>query len=90
MGKNVELSYSRDTTHPNTGGPNPGCSTIVGGIFHPTKQLAMFSPPNISYIVNSFGIKSYWEAVNYRTHASPPFEIPKPRKITVISSIISL
>jgi len=35
------------------GDSNPGRSTIVGGIFHPTKQLVRISPPNMPYIVNS-------------------------------------
>jgi len=34
------------------GGSNPSCDNIVG-VFHPTKQLARFSPPNMSYIENS-------------------------------------
>jgi len=25
--------------------------TIVGGVFHPNKQLARFSPPNMPYII---------------------------------------
>jgi len=33
-------------------GSNAG-PTIVGGVFHPTTQLAIFSPPNTPYIVNS-------------------------------------
>ena len=34
-------------------GLNLSCGTIVGGVFHPTRQLARFSPPNRPYIVNS-------------------------------------
>jgi len=34
------------------GGSNPGRGTIVGGVFNPSWQLARFSPPNMSYIVN--------------------------------------
>ena len=34
-------------------GSNPGRDTIAGGVFHPTRQLAKFSPPNMPYIVNS-------------------------------------
>jgi len=35
------------------GGSNPGGGTTVGAVVHPTRQLARFSPPNMSYIVNS-------------------------------------
>jgi len=35
------------------GGSNPRRGTILGGAFHPTKQLAKFSPPNMPSIVNS-------------------------------------
>jgi len=35
------------------GGSNPGRGTIVGEVFHPIRQLAMFSSPNMSSIVNS-------------------------------------
>ena len=35
------------------GGYNPGRDAIIGGNFHPTRQLARFSPPNMPYIVNS-------------------------------------
>jgi len=30
-----------------------GSGTIVGGAFHPTRQLVRFSPPNMPYLVNS-------------------------------------
>jgi hypothetical protein len=35
------------------GGSNPCCDTIVGGVFHPTRQLARFSAPNMPIILNS-------------------------------------
>ena len=35
------------------GGSNSGRGTIAGGVFHPTRQLARFSPLNMQYIVNS-------------------------------------
>jgi len=35
------------------GGSYRGRVTIVGGVFHPTRQLARFSPPSMSSIVNS-------------------------------------
>jgi len=35
------------------GGSDPGRDTIVQGVFHPTRQLERFSPPNMPYIVNS-------------------------------------
>ena len=34
------------------GGSNPGCGIIVGGVFHLTRQLVRFSPPNIPSIVH--------------------------------------
>jgi len=34
------------------GGSNLGHGIIVGGVFHPIRQLAKFSPLNMSYIVN--------------------------------------
>ena len=35
------------------GGSNPDRGTIVGGVFHRTRELARFSPRNMPYIVNS-------------------------------------
>ena len=35
------------------GGSNPGRSTIIGGVFRPTKHLAMLSIPNMPSILNS-------------------------------------
>ena len=35
------------------GGSNPGGDTVVGGVFHPVRELVKFSPPNMSSIVNS-------------------------------------
>jgi len=34
-------------------GSNPNCETIIGGVFHSTRQLARFSQLNMPYIVNS-------------------------------------
>ena len=50
----VEL-FTYDYCHAmrEVGGSNPGRGTIVGGVFHPTGQLAKFSPTNMSYILNS-------------------------------------
>jgi len=50
VGKSVALSYSWSCC---TGDSNPGRGTVVGGVFHLTKQLARFSPPNMAYILNS-------------------------------------
>ena len=37
------------------GASNPGHDTIVvGGLSHPTRQLARYSPPKMPYIVNLF------------------------------------
>ena len=33
------------------GGSNPTRGIIVEGIFHPSRQLARFSPPNICHIL---------------------------------------
>ena len=46
VGKSVGLSYSRSCCA-EVGCSNPGRGTIVGGVFRPTRQLAMFSPPNM-------------------------------------------
>ena len=35
---------------------NPGRDTMVGGVFHPTRQLARFSQPNIPSFFNSIFI----------------------------------
>jgi len=70
------------------GGSNPSRGITLGGVFHPTRQLARFSPPNMPYIVNLFRISSRGEAVNYRPYASSSFKLAKPRKITAISTII--
>ena len=35
------------------GGPNPGRGTVVGGVYHPIRQLVRFTPPNMPSIVNS-------------------------------------
>ena len=61
------------------GGSNPGRGTLIGGLFHPTRQLAMFTLPNMSYIkiVNLFRISPRGEAVNYSQYASPSFVVPK-------------
>ena len=34
-------------------GSRLGRDTKLGGVFHPARQLARFSPPNIPYILNS-------------------------------------
>ena len=47
------------------GGSNPDRGTIAGGVFHPTGQLARFSPPNMPSIANSKCV----EVVNYRPYA---------------------
>ena len=49
---------------------------VILEVFHPTRQLARFSPPNMSCI-----------RVNDRRYASPSFEVGKPHKITAISTI---
>jgi len=51
------------------GGSNPGRGTIVGGVFHSTRQLARFSALNKPAIVNSRD-----EAVTDH-YASPSFEV---------------
>jgi len=57
-------------------GSRLGRGTIVRGAFHPAKQLARFSPPNMSHILNLFRISLCGEAaIKYRLHASPPFEV---------------
>ena len=56
-------------------GSNPSSGTMVGGIFHPARQLARFSQPIMPYILNIFRISLREEAINYRPYASPSFEI---------------
>ena len=43
----VGKSLVHDRAVREVGASNPGPGTIVRGIFHPTKQLARSSPPNI-------------------------------------------
>ena len=52
-----------------------GRGTIVGGVLHPARQLARFSPPNIPYILNLFIINLHGEAIYYRSYASPSFQV---------------
>jgi len=40
-----------------------------------TRQLARFSPTAMLYILNLFRISVHGEAINYRPHASPSFEV---------------
>jgi len=47
-GKSMGLSYSWSYVR----GLNPGCGTIVGGVFHPTRQVARFSLLNMPYNEN--------------------------------------
>jgi len=54
-----------------------GHGTIVGGVFHPARQLARFSPPNMPYIQNLFRISPCEEAVNDRPYASPSLEVAR-------------
>ena len=56
-------------------GSRLGRGTIVGGVFHPARQLARFSPPNMSYFLNLFRVSLRGEAVNHRAHASPSFDV---------------
>jgi len=58
-------------------GSGLGCGTIVGGVFHPSRQLAKFSPLNMPFILNLFRIslRGRGESVNYRPFASPSFEV---------------
>ena len=56
------------------GGSRLDNCTIVGGVFHPTRQLARISPPKMQFI-NLFRISLHGEAVNYRPFASPSFEV---------------
>ena len=56
---------------------NPGRGTILGGVFHQAWKLAMFSIPNMPYIVIFliYLISLRGEAINYRPYASPSFEV---------------
>ena len=59
----------------------------IGGVFHQTRQLARFSPPNMPFILNLFRISLHGEAVTYRPFASPSFQVASHVK-TAISAII--
>ena len=52
-----------------------GLGTIVGGVIHPARKLARFSPLNMPYIPNLFRISLCGEAINYIPYASPSFEV---------------
>ena len=56
-------------------GSNSGRDTKVGKVFNSNRQLAKFSPPNMSYIVNLFTISPRREAIYYRPCAFLSFEI---------------
>jgi len=56
-------------------GSRLGCGTIVGGVFHPARQLARFSLLNIPSILNLFRINFCGEAINYRPYPSLSFEV---------------
>ena len=60
---------------PEVAGSRLGRGAIVGGVFHPARQLARFSLPNMPFILNLFQISVRDEAVNYRPFASPSFEV---------------
>jgi len=67
-----------------------GRGTIVRGVFHPTSQLAKFSPPNMPFILNLFRISVRVEAVNYRPFASPSFEVASHvKKLPLLLSVAS-
>jgi len=61
VGKSVGLSYSWSCF--------AGDRETIVGIFHPIRQLARFSQPNMSY--NIFRISPDGKAVNYRPYTSP-------------------
>jgi len=63
----------------------------MGGVFHLTRQLTRFSPPNMPFIVNDkirLELSPLGEAIINRPYVSPSFEVSKPRKITHTSAII--
>jgi len=60
-----------------------GRGTIVG-VFHPARQLARFSPPNMPYILNLVRISPHGEAIDYRPYASPSFEIGSHVKTAIL------
>jgi len=50
---------------------------IDGGVFHPTRQLARFSPQNMPYILNSIFFKIIslpGEAIHYRPNVCLSFD----------------
>ena len=66
-----------------------GRGTIVGGVFHPARQLTRFSPPNMPYLNFKFIYnQSSWEAIHYRPYASPSFKVPATIKTATSGNII--
>ena len=47
-------------------GSRLGCGAIDGGDFHPTRQLARFSPANMPYFVNSTFISNAISTIKIR------------------------
>jgi len=58
--------------------------------FHPARQRARFSPPNMTYFLNLFRISLPGEAINYRPYVSPSFdfEVASHVKTVILAAII--
>ena len=65
------LTYGYGHSMREVAGSPLGRGTIVGGIFHPAKQLARFSPPNMPDILNLFIISLRGEAISYGKRTKP-------------------
>jgi len=52
-----------------------GGGAIVEGVFHPTRQVTRFSPPNVPFILDLFIISLRGKVVNYSPFASRSFEV---------------
>ena len=70
-----ETTYGFCHSVQEVGGSHLIRGTIVGGAFHPARQLTRFSLPNMPYILNLFRISLCGEAINYRPYASPSFDV---------------
>ena len=65
------FSYGYGHSVPEVAGSRLGCGTLVGGVFHPARQLARFSPANMPHVLN-MPYSLCGEAVNYISNGGLP------------------
>ena len=88
VGKSVGLSYSWSCCAGDLRFESRPWHYSRASFFYPTRQLARFSTPNISYIVNYKFVCPIGEALNNTPYSSSSFMVVEPLKITIISTII--